>query len=173
MPITVKYVVLTEDHAGWIIENTKLQYQRLFEDHPKYADIRSHIDNTYELEPFVKSHNDFSRQMLMAFEGSTPLASAELVSSLPDEEKPEGSAKPLLFHKIVHDPEGKGLPELLQRAEEIARQRKHDALVVKVWKIRDTTQETALDSGFEMHRTEQVNIGKASLEQLLFLKRIE
>lgn len=172
MPVTVKYVVLTEDHANWIIDNTKTQYRRLFEDHPEYAAIKSHIDNTYVLEPFVRSHNDFSKQMLMAFDGTSPLASAELVSTLPDKEKPEGSAKPLLFHKIIHTPEGKGLPELLRRAEEIAWQRKHDTLVIRSWETNKKTQKTVLAAGFELHKKESVVMGKATVEQLSFIKRV-
>ncbi|MBC9795501.1 hypothetical protein [Sinomicrobium weinanense] len=172
MPVTVKYIVLTEDHAHWIIDNTKAQYRRLFEDHPEYAAIKAHIDNTYVLEPLVKSHNDFSKQMLMAFEDATPLASAELLSSLPDEKKPEGSSKPLLFHKIVHNSTEKGLPELLHRAEEIARQRKHDALVVKLWDIEKNHQKTILDAGFETLGTETVTMGGATVEQLSFQKKV-
>lgn len=173
MEITVKYVVLTEDHAAWIIENTRAQYRELFGDHPEYADIESHLDRVYEPEPFIKSHNDFSKQMLMAFEGDIALASAELISLLPEEEKPEESSKPLLFHKVIHNTGGKGLPELLERAEQIARQRKHDALVVKTWKTRDTAQKIIRNAGFETLKTGTVTIGKATLEQSFFMKKIE
>ncbi|MGS2761995.1 hypothetical protein [Sinomicrobium sp. M5D2P9] len=172
MPIQVKYVVLTEDYANWIIENTKEHYKRLFKDHKKYPDIRKHLDETYTLEPLVKSHNDFSKQMLMAFEESIPVASAELIASLPGEEKPEDSDKPLLAHKILHNTEGKGLAELLQRLEEITRQKKHDALIIRTFKAEDTAQKIIRNAGFESFKTGDAQMGNASVEQVLFIKNM-
>lgn len=172
MPIQVKYIILTEEHANWIIDNTKAQYKRLFKDHEKYKDIQKYLDETYALEPLVKSHNNFSKQMLMAFEESAPTASAELIASLSEEEKPEDSDKPLLAHKMLHDTKGKGLAELLQRSEEIARQKKHDALVVRTFKTNDIPQKIIRKAGFESYKTEHTQMGDATVEQVLFIKRI-
>ncbi|RNL95091.1 hypothetical protein ED312_00355 [Sinomicrobium pectinilyticum] len=172
MPIKVKYVVLTEDHANWIIDNTRAQYKRLFKDHGKYKDIQKYLDETYALEPLVKSHNDFSKQMLMAFEESVPVASAELLASLPEEERPENSDKPLLTRKMLHNTEGKGLAELLQRSEEIARQKKHDTLLIRTFGANDTAQKIIRNAGFEPHKTEHARMGNASVEQLLFIKNM-
>lgn len=172
MSISVKYAVFTEDHTQWVITHTRKHFERLFEDHTDYPEIKKYIDENYAPEALVRRHNDFSRQMLMAFEGTQPLASAELVSMLLPEQQPENSDRPLLIHRLLHDASGRGLSEILRRSEEIAFQKKHDALIVRAFDNASVTRRIIEEQGFEDYGTGKSGIDHAEVKEIIYTKKI-
>lgn len=145
MPVIVKFIVASEENAHRVSQMAKQHYAKL---------SQKNIDKEYSVSAFLNSANSFTREWLMSFEVTgedeerqeEPLAFVELLSAnLPKEA--EGN-KPVYIEKITHGDKGNGVKEVVNRALEIAIQRRHDVIWAEIPEGDDAVKNTLAEFGF-------------------------
>jgi hypothetical protein len=147
MSIIIKFIVASEENAHRVSKMAIEHYTR--------ADQQKDIHKEYSVSAFLNSANSFTREWLMSFNVTgededreeQPLAFMELLSAhIPKEAE---GAKPLYIEKSIYATNGEGLKEVLNRAIEIAKQRRHDMLWAEIPKNDAKVKEVYAALGFE------------------------
>lgn len=147
MPVIVKFIVASEENAYRVSQMAKQHYARVTQ--------QKNIDKEYSVSAFLNSANSFTREWLMSFDvtgededrAEDPLAFVELLSAnLPKEAT---GNKPVYIEKITHSDKENGLKEVINRALEIAIQRKHDIVWAEVPATDEKTKDELNSQGFK------------------------
>lgn len=147
MSIIIKFIVASEENAHRVSKMAIEHYTRVAQ--------QKDIDKEYSVTTFLNSANSFTREWLMSFavtgededREEQPLAFMELVSAnIP---KTVEGGKPLYIEKSIYTANGEGLKEVLNRAIEIAKQRRHDSIWAEIPKTDTKVKEVYEALGFE------------------------
>ena len=158
MSIIIKFIVASEENAYKVSQMAISHYSRI-------SQLKD-IHKEYSVSAFLNSANSFTREWLMSFKVTgededrveEPLAFIELVSAnIP---KVADGGKPLYIEKTMYNKNGEGIQEVLNRAIEIAKQRRHDSIWVEIPLGDNKVKEMYKASGFE-------DAGKIEDNQLL------
>lgn len=158
MSIITKFIVASEENAYKVSQMAISHYSRIS---PK-----KDINKEYSVSAFLNSANSFTREWLMSFKVTgededrreESRAFIELVSAnIP---KQAEGGKPLYIEKTMYAENGEGIQEVLNRAIEIAKQRRHDSVWVEVPVGDDKVKEVYEAAGF-------TDAGKIENSQLL------
>ncbi|MFD2940094.1 hypothetical protein [Flavobacterium notoginsengisoli] len=160
-----QFVVIIIDTATDMEAKAKKFYSNLF----LSEEIgEQYVSEKLSISELFKVQNDFNIEVLMIHENETSSSFLQLNSSRIFNEKIEAS-KPICIEHIVHlDVEEIQL--LFNRAEEIAKQRKHDFIWVKIFETDLILKDTLIEMGYIIF-----NYSEAVAENLpvkkLFLKK--
>lgn len=160
-----QFVVIIIDTATDMEAKAKKFYSNLF-----FSEEigEQYVSEKLSISELFKVQNDFNIEVLMIHENETSSSFLQLNSSRIFNEKIEAS-KPICIEHIVHlDIEEIQL--LFNRAEEIAKQRKHDFIWVKIFETDLILKDTLIEMGYIIF-----NYSEAVTENLpvkkLFLKK--
>ncbi|MNE75151.1 hypothetical protein D3C80_1712810 [compost metagenome] len=92
---------------------------------------QKYVSDYFSQKKLISDQNDFSVEILMAYKEETPLCFLELNSSWMVNQKLP-AVKPVCINHIIHQ-NGEGLRELINRAEQVALQRKLDLIWIRVF----------------------------------------
>lgn len=129
MPVIVKFIVANEENAFRVAEMANAHYA---------ASKQKDINRENTVSAFLEKANSFTREWLMSFEATgedeerheEPLAFLVLVSAnIPTEAE---GGKPLYIERTIPSANEEGNQQVLDRALEIAAQRKHDTIWAEV-----------------------------------------
>jgi hypothetical protein len=167
MSKVAKFVVIINDNVVWMEEKALKFYSDLFgaekEKGEKYAQENLSSQKLFRIQ------NNFSVEMLMAYEGENPLSFMKINSSRLANQN-LGTNKPIGVNHIVYfNPED--LLVLFKRAEEVALQRKHDLIWVKVFEIDTALIETLKSLSYEEFSYEN-DLEEETPKQLYFKKSV-
>ena len=146
MPVIVKFIVANEENAYKVAEMANAHYTV-----SKQKDTNK--ENT--VSAFLDKANSFTREWLMSFEAigedeerqEEPLAFIVLVSAnIPAEAE---GGKPLYIERTIPSANDEGNQKVLNRALEIAAQRKHDSIWAEVKPADETVIKIYKDLGFK------------------------
>ncbi|KAF2507399.1 hypothetical protein [Flavobacterium foetidum] len=162
MEKTAKFVVIINDNVFWMANKALQFYSNLFGETQgaKYAQ-----EKLSESELF-KIQNDFSVEILMVYDRETPQSFAKLDSSRLSNQN-VGALKPINLSETIYFATS-DIMVLLKRAEEIARQRKHDLIWVKAFAVDTDLIETLKSFDYEDFSFEE----SIAYEQLYFRKKL-
>lgn len=167
MSKTAKFVVIINDNVIWMEEKALQFYSDLFvnskETGEKYA-----TDNLSSQQLF-KIQNDFSVEMLMAYEGENPLSFMKLNSSRLSNQNLDAN-KPIGINHIVYF-NREDIAVLFTRAEEVALQRKHDLIWAKAFEIDTILIEELKSLGYEEFYYEN-DLNRDTNEKQLYFKKL-
>ena len=125
-----KFVVIINDNVIWM-ENKALEfYSALF---GKRELGEKFVEENLSHQKLFKIQNDFSVEMLMVYEGENPLSFMKLNSSRLYNQNLDASKAINIEHVVYFSSED--VEVLFKRTEEVALQRKHDLIWVKVLAI--------------------------------------
>nr|WP_294782354.1 hypothetical protein [uncultured Flavobacterium sp.] len=160
-----QFVVIIQDTATWMEDQAKKFYSNLFSSETigeKYT------AEALSIPALFKVQNDFNIEVLMVHEDETPSSFLQLNSSRIFNEKIDAE-KPICFEHIVYS-DVEEIEILFNRAEVIAKQRKHDLVWVKFFESDVTLKEMLLSLNYK-----PFDYVESSLENLpekqLFLKK--
>jgi len=129
MPVIAKFIVANEENAYKVSEMAK--------DHYAFSNIKEK-DKEHSVSAFLNKANSFTREWLMSFNVTgeeeerqeEPLSLIVLVSAnIPEDAV---GAKPLYIEKAIPAKTEEGTHKVLNRALEIAAQRRHDVIWAEV-----------------------------------------
>ena len=150
MSKVAKFVVIINDNVIWMEEKALKFYSDLFGAQKEIGE--KYAQENLSSQKLFRIQNDFSVEMLMAYEGENPLSFLKLNSSRLANQN-LGANKPIGVNHIVYfNPED--LVVLFKRAEEVALQRKHDLIWVKAFEIDTVLIATLKSLGYEEFRYE-------------------
>ncbi|PTS97627.1 hypothetical protein DBR27_15055 [Flavobacterium sp. HMWF030] len=125
-----KFVVIINDNVVWM-ENKAIQfYSDLF---GQKALGEKYVEEYLSHQKLFKIQNDFSVEMLMVYDGDNPLSFMKLNSSRLSNQNLGANKAIGIEHIVYFNPDE--AEALFKRAEEVATQRKHDLIWVKVLAI--------------------------------------
>jgi hypothetical protein len=127
MSIIVKFIVITPLNSTWIRNSAEQQLKETYKTPESLQQAENTLLPAFTDESLIWGQNDFSKEMLMAFNEEEPVSSLRLVSNQPKLPVLEAN-KPMFLDMIVHNFSEEGLKALINRAEQIAHQRKYDLL---------------------------------------------
>nr|WP_322623495.1 hypothetical protein [uncultured Flavobacterium sp.] len=136
MSIIVKFIVITPLNSTWIRNSAEQQIKDTYKTPESLQQAENTLLPAFTDESLIWGQNDFSKEMLMAFNEEEPVSSLRLVSNQPKLQELEAN-KPMYLDMIVHNFSEEGLKALINRAEQIAHQRKYDLLWTSV-SVEDT-----------------------------------
>lgn len=160
-----QFVVIIQDTATWMENQAKKFYSNLFSSETigeKYA------AESLSIPALFKVQNDFNIEVLMVHENETPSSFLQLNSSRIFNEKMEAE-KPICFEHIVYS-DAEEIEILFNRAEVIAKQRKHDLVWVKIFESDVTLKETLLSLNYKPFNYVE-NVSQNLPEKQLFLRK--
>ncbi|MFH7018305.1 hypothetical protein [Flavobacterium sp. FlaQc-47] len=161
-----KFVVIINDNVIWMEEKALQFYADLFvnskETGEKYA--RENLSS----QQLFKIQNDFSVEMLMAYDGENPLSFMKLNSSRLSNQNLDAN-KPIGINHIVYF-NREDIAVLFKRAEEVALQRKHDFIWAKAFEIDITLTEELKSLGYEEFYYEN-DVNQDTNEKQLYFKK--
>ncbi|MEP6803678.1 MAG: hypothetical protein ABI892_04080 [Flavobacterium sp.] len=162
-----KFVVIINDNVVWMEEKALQFYADLFvtskETGEKYA--RENLSS----QQLFKIQNDFSVEMLMAYDGENPLSFMKLNSSRLSNQNLDAN-KPIGINHIVYF-NREDISVLFKRSEEVALQRKHDLIWAKVFEIDTTLIEELKSLGYEEFYYEN-DLNRDTNEKQLYFKKL-
>ncbi|MBS7229508.1 hypothetical protein KHA90_00600 [Flavobacterium psychroterrae] len=163
-----KFVVIINDNVVWMEEKALHFYSDLFADSKEIGE--KYARENLSSQQLFKIQNDFSVEMLMAYDGENPLSFMKLNSSRLSNQNLDAN-KPIGINHIVYfNPED--ISVLFKRAEEVALQRKHDLIWAKAFEIDTTLIENLKSLGYEEFNYENdVNLD-TNEKQLYFKKSV-
>ncbi|OXG09044.1 hypothetical protein BC749_103147 [Flavobacterium araucananum] len=165
MSKVAKFVVIINDNVVWMEEKALKFYSDLFGSEKEIGE--KYAQENLSSQKLFKIQNDFSVEMLMAYEGENPLSFMKLNSSRLVNQN-LGANKPISVNHIVYfDPED--LVVLFKRAEEVAMQRKHDLIWVKVFEIDSILIQTLNSLGYQKFDYE--NESEQEIQKQLYFKK--
>lgn len=145
-----QFVVIIQDTAIWMENQAKKFYTSLFSSE---AISKKYVAKTLSVQALFKVQNDFNIEVLMIHENETPSSFLQLNSSRILNEKIEAK-KPICFEHIVYlDVEE--IQILFDRAEVIAKQRKHDFVWVKFFDSDFTLKQKLLSLNYTLFDYEE------------------
>ncbi|KQO20556.1 hypothetical protein ASF10_15885 [Flavobacterium sp. Leaf82] len=168
MSKVAKFVVIINDNVVWMEEKALKFYSDLFGDAKEIGE--KYAQENLSSQKLFKIQNDFSVEMLMAYEGENPLSFMKLNSSRLSNQN-LGANKPIgVDHIVYFNPDD--LSALFKRAEEVALQRKHDLIWAKAFEIDTVLIETLKSLGYEEFEYENDSTRDTHQKQLYFKKSI-
>ncbi len=172
--ITVGFVIASEQQLDWIARCGREMYTALFGSAFSKDDIEDYLLQQYAAPTLAKDRTDVFREAIVASSNGTALAFAQLVSGATAPYKPE-SRQPLQVDKICVSPGerfGEAAQKLLERAEQIGRQRKHDVLWLGVWEGDQQALAFYSSLGFSVYGKTGMQVGNTNTQQVLLQKNI-
>lgn len=145
-----KFVVIINDNVSWMEEKAIQFYNGLFEEKivgEKY--VETHLSQ----KELFRIQNDFSIEILMAYDGEIAQSYLKLNSSRILNEN-LGALKAINLSEIIYFDE-EDLKVLIKRAEEIASQRKHDLIWVSAFSCDATLIKMLLSLDYEKFDLEE------------------
>ncbi len=129
-----------------------------------------YVSNYLSVSELFKVQNDFNIEVLMIHENEIPSSFLQLNSSRIFNEKIEAS-KPICIEHIVHL-NVEEIQLLFNRAEEIAKQRKHDFIWVKLFESDLILKDTLIEMGYETFNYSRDTADNLLAKQLFLKKEI-
>lgn len=129
-----------------------------------------YVSEKLSISELFKVQNDFNIEVLMIHENETPASFLQLNSSRIFNEKVEAS-KPICMEHIVHL-NVEEIQLLFNRAEEIAKQRKHDFIWVKIFESDLILKETLIEMGYIIFNYSGTAAENLPVKQLFLKKEI-
>jgi hypothetical protein len=166
MPKVAKFVVIINGNVVWMEEKALHFYSDLFADSKEIGE--KYARENLSSQQLFKIQNDFSVEMLMAYDGENPLSFMKLNSSRLSNQNLDAN-KPIGINHIVYfNPED--ISVLFKRAEEVALQRKHDLIWAKAFEIDTTLIENLKSLGYEEFNYEN-DVNRDTNEKQLYFKK--
>lgn len=146
MTLIAKFIVANEENAYKVSEMAKQHYT---------VSKQKEIDKEHSVSAFLNKANSFTREWLMSFKVTgedderqeEPLALIVLVSAnIPAEAT---GSKPLYIEKTIPSTMPEGTQKVLERALEIAAQRRHDIIWAEVVKTDAAVIDAYKNTGFK------------------------
>lgn len=168
MSKVAKFVVIINDNVVWMEEKALKFYSDLFFDSKETGE--KYATENLSHQKLFKIQNDFSVEILMAYEGVNPLAFMKLNSSRLTNQNLGANKAIGAYHIVYFDSED--LLALFKRAEEVAQQRKHDLIWAKAFEIDTRLIETLKSLGYEEFNYENDTTRDTDQKQLYFKKSV-
>ena len=165
MTKVAQFVVIINDNVVWMESKALEFYSALFGQ--KELGEKFVAENLSHQKLF-KIQNDFSVEMLMAYVGENPLAFMKLNSSRLSNQN-LGASKAIGAEHVVYSGSD-DLIVLFNRAEQVALQRKHDLIWIKVLAI-DTVLIEVLESLHYKEFTFEDPLAKETDPKLIYFKK--
>ena len=160
-----KFVVIINENVVWM-ENKAIEfYSGLFGDK---ALGEKFVDENLSHQKLFRIQNDFSVEMLMVYEGENPLSFMKLNSSRLSNQN-LGANKAIGVEHIVYF-SSEDINVLFNRAEEVALQRKHDLIWVKVLAIDSVLIEVLQALKYEEFTFEE-SINQEAHQKLIYFRK--
>lgn len=131
MSKVAQFVVIINDNVVWMEKQAFIFYSNLFGESKEIGE--KYAKENLSSQQLFKIQNDFSVEMLMAYDGENPLAFMKLNSSRLLNQN-LGANKAIGVNNIVYFDQ-EDLMVLFKRAEQVALQRKHDLIWVTAFEI--------------------------------------
>ncbi|MBS7253714.1 hypothetical protein [Flavobacterium branchiicola] len=160
-----QFVVIIQDTAAWMENQAKRFYTTLFSSE---TIGEKYVAKTLSIQALFKVQNDFNIEVLMVHENETPSSFLQLNSSRILNEKIEAK-KPICIEHIVYS-DVEEIQVLFDRAEVIAKQRKHDFVWVKLFASDFTLKQTLLSMNYSLFDFQE-DSNEILPENQLFLKK--
>lgn len=167
MSKVAKFVVIINDNVIWMEEKALKFYSDLFGNEKEIGE--NYAKENLSSQKLFRIQNDFSVEMLMAYEGENPLSFLKLNSSRLANQNLGANKAIGVNHIVYFNPED--LVVLFKRAEEVALQRKHDLIWVKVFEIDTVLTATLKSLGYEEFNYEN-DFVEETPKQLYFKKSV-
>ncbi|WP_289659039.1 hypothetical protein [Flavobacterium panacagri] len=162
-----QFVVIILDTATDMEAKAKKFYSNLF----LSEEIgEQYVSEKLSISELFKVQNDFNIEVLMIHENETPASFLQLNSSRIFNEKVEAS-KPICMEHIVHL-NVEEIQLLFNRAEEIAKQRKHDFIWVKIFETDLILKDTLIEMGYIIFNYSEAVAENLPVKQLFLKKEI-
>ncbi|PBJ15975.1 hypothetical protein [Flavobacterium sp. ACN6] len=162
-----QFVVIIMETASWMESEAKKFYSNLF---PSSADGEKYAAEKLSIPQLFKIQNDFSIEILMVYEEETPSSFIQLNSSRIFNENIDAE-KPICVEHIVYT-DAEEILLLINRAEVIAMQRKHDLIWVKLFEFDVILQEALASIGYTNFDFEENNSEERNQKQIYLRKEI-
>lgn len=165
MSKAARFVVIINDNVFWMESQALQFYERLFaqkEIADKYAEEK------FSQKELFRIQNDFSIEVLMVYDDENPQSFLKLDSSRLSNENVEAEKAIALKDLIYFNAED--INVLIKRAEEIAFQRKHDLIWIKVFEIDQVLIQALQTLDFEPFNFEK-DIEKDDFQPQLYFKK--
>jgi hypothetical protein len=163
-----RFVVIINDNVVWMEEKALKFYSDLFVDSKEVGE--KYADENLSSQKLFKIQNDFSVEMLMAYEGENPLSFMKLNSSRLSNQNLDADKAIGVDHIVYFNQED--ILVLFKRAEEVALQRKHDLIWAKAFEIDTILIETLRSLGYEEFNYENDVNRDTDQKQLYFKKSV-
>lgn len=167
MGIIAKFVIIVPENASWIEHNALEMYIKLLPEAKEEAE--SYVEDNLSADKLIWGQNDFSTEMLMTYDKEIPLAFLQLTSKYAN--KYIQAQKPIGIQHIIHTGET-GLRELLERAIQIAIQRKYTLIWIKALRNDRILIELLLSSGYEEFEPRELEQDISLIEYIYFKKAL-
>jgi len=168
MSKTAKFVVIINDNVIWMEEKALKFYSDLFGSSKKTGE--KYANENLSSQKLFRIQNDFSVEMLMAYDGENPLSFMKLNSSRLSNQNLEANKPIGVDHIVYFNPED--ITVLFKRAEEVALQRKHDLIWAKAFEIDNVLIETLKSLGYHEFNYEMDSTRDTDQKQLYFKKSV-
>ncbi len=166
MSKVAKFVVIVIENASWMEKQSLSFYSNLLGNSlgEKYANENLSFDE------FIRIQNDFLIEVLMIYDGETPLSFSKLNSSrIFDQEL--NAKKPIGLEHIIYK-STEDLQLLCKRGEEVAKQRRHDLIWIKTLDEDLVMKEILISNGYEEFKLEETIDNVSQLKEVYFMKDI-
>lgn len=160
-----KFVVIINDNVVWM-ENKALEFYSALFGQKELG--KKFVEENLSHQKLFRIQNDFSVEMLMAYEGDNPLSFMKLNSSRLSNQN-LGANKAIGIEHIVYF-SSDDIKVLFNRAEEVAVQRKHDLIWIKVPAIDSILIEVLQSLNYKEFSFEEL-ITEDSSPKLIYLKK--
>lgn len=171
--ITTGFVIATGQQLSWISQCAKDLYTALFSGAFSQEDIDTYLWQQYDTAVLALDRRDMSKEAIMAYDHGAPVAFAQLVSGKgPD--APAGN-RPLQVSKLCALTSQRftaAAEQLLEKAMQTGRQRKHDVLWLGVWEGDSQALQFYASRGFTVYGSAPLHIGSATAQQVLLQKKL-
>lgn len=161
-----QFVVIIIETASWMESQAKQFYSNLF---PSAEEGKKYAANNLSIPELFKIQNDFSIEVLMVYENENPSSFLKLNSSRIFNENIK-TEKPICVENVVYS-DTEEILLLINRAEVIAKQRKHDLIWVKLFDFDITLRETLASIGYVKFDFEE-RVSDGVLGQIYLRKEI-
>jgi hypothetical protein len=168
MSKVAKFVVIINDNVIWMEEKALLFYSNLFVGSEEIGE--KYAQENLSSQQLFKIQNDFSVEMLMAYDGENPLSFMKLNSSRLANQNLDANKAIGVEHIVYFNRED--IQVLFKRAEEVALQRKHDLIWAKAFEIDTTLTEELKTLGYEEFNYENDVNCDTNQKQLYFKKSV-
>jgi hypothetical protein len=163
-----KFVVIINDNVVWMEEKALQFYADLFVNSKETGE--QYARENLSSQQLFKIQNDFSVEMLMAYDGENPLSFMKLNSSRLSNQNLDANKPMGVDHIVYFNPED--INVLFKRAEEVALQRKYDLIWAKAFAVDTVLIETLKSLGYEEFNYEKDSTRDTDEKQLYFKKSV-
>ena len=161
-----KFVVIINDNVVWMEEKALKFYSDLFGSSKEIGE--KYANENLSSQKLFKIQNDFSVEMLMAYDGENPLSFMKLNSSRLSNQNLDANKPMGVDHIVYFNPDD--INVLFKRAEEVALQRKYDLIWAKAFTIDTVLIDTLKSLGYEEFNYEN-DTTRDTNEKQLYLKK--